>query len=235
MNILKQATSGDTTADEDILVEYLQAHPDFFERHPGLLADLRLPHQAGGAAVSLVERQVSVLRQDKQRLERKLHDLIEVARSNDELAGKLHRLALELMHRNDPAAIVDCIEEQLRLSFSADQSVLVLFGQGDGLDETRFLRVLARDDPRLAPFRTFLESGTARCGRVRDTQRDFLFGEANLEIASVALLPLGPDAHQGFLAIGSRDADHFHPGKSMDFLNQLGELVGCALQPPPDD
>ncbi len=234
MNILKQASSGNVEADENILVEYLQAHPDFFERHPDLLADLRLPHQANGAAVSLVERQVSVLRQDKQRLERKLHELIEVARSNDELAGKLHRLALELMHRHDPAAIVDCIEEQLRLSFSADQSVLVLFTRGDGLDETRFLRVLTRDDPRLVPFRTFLEGGTARCGRVRDAQRDFLFGEANLEIASVALLPLGPDARQGFLAIGSRNADHFHPGKSMDFLNQLGELISCALQSPAD-
>ena len=34
---------------------------------------------------------------------------------------------------------------------------------------------------------------------------------------------------QGFLAIGSRDGNHFHPGKSMDFLVRLGELVSAAL------
>ncbi len=232
MSTLKQSDTDDTGLTESDLVEHLRAHPDFFERHPRLLADLRLPHQAGGAAVSLVERQVAVLRQDKLQLEHKLHELIEVARGNDELTGKLHRFALELMHHGDPASVVDCLEEQLRLSFTADQAVLVLFDPASDLDETRFLRVLARDDPRLAPFRTFLESGTARCGRVRDTQRDFLFGEANLEIASVALLPLGPETQQGFLAIGSRDADHFHPGKSIDFLNRLGELVSCALARP---
>jgi len=31
------------------------------------------------------------------------------------------------------------------------------------------------------------------------------------------------------LAIGSRDADYFHPGKSMDFLSRLGDLLGGAL------
>jgi len=33
----------------------------------------------------------------------------------------------------------------------------------------------------------------------------------------------------GFLAIGSGDADRFHPGMSIDFLSRLGELVAEAL------
>jgi uncharacterized protein YigA (DUF484 family) len=31
------------------------------------------------------------------------------------------------------------------------------------------------------------------------------------------------------LIIGSRDPDHFHPGKRMDFLARLGELLSVAL------
>ena len=31
------------------------------------------------------------------------------------------------------------------------------------------------------------------------------------------------------LAVGNRSADYFHPGKSIDFLSKLGELVSCAL------
>ena len=79
---------------EDTIAEYLKANPEFFERHAGLLNSLRLPHDAGGAAVSLIERQVPVLRQKNLKLERKLKDLLDVARSNDALATRIHALAM---------------------------------------------------------------------------------------------------------------------------------------------
>jgi len=34
----------------------------------------------------------------------------------------------------------------------------------------------------------------------------------------------------GFLAIGSIDANRFHPGMSIDFLTRLGDLVVGALK-----
>ena len=43
------------------------------------------------------------------------------------------------------------------------------------------------------------------------------------------MVPLGEGARLGFLVIGSRDPDHFHPGKRMDFLSRLGELVAIAM------
>jgi hypothetical protein len=45
----------------------------------------------------------------------------------------------------------------------------------------------------------------------------------------VALVPLGKQSEIGFLAIGSADADRFHPGISIDFLTRLSELVAGAL------
>lgn len=230
MSTLKQTQAEPQEISEAVITNYLQAHPDFFERHPKLLETLRLPHRTGGPAISLVERQVAVLRQNNLKLERKLRDLVEVARSNDELAARIHRLALLLMHRVDRHEIVDCLEEQLRLSFKADRAVLVLFDQPGELAESRFLRVTAKADDSMAPFRTFLDSGTPRCGRVRDAQYRFLFGDDDVEIGSVALLPLGRGSELGFLAIGNRDVDHFHPGKSIDFLAKLGDLITCALR-----
>ena len=100
---------------------------------------------------------------------------------------------------------------------------------GENGSAGRILRLINRNDPALTPFKTFLQSGVARCGRIRDAQRDFLFGTGNVEIGSAALVPLGPKAETGFLAIGNHDADYFHPGKSMDFLARLGDLVGCAI------
>ncbi len=232
MSSLKQTQTETEFLDlsEDAIADYLLAHPDFFERHGKLLGNLRLPHKIGGPAVSLVEKQVAVLRQRNLQLERKLRDLVEVAKGNDQLAEKIHSLALELLDTDSPAETVDRLEEQLRVSFKADRSVLVLFRSLDGVMDNQFFRPLDRDAESLAPFNTFLESNAPRCGAVRDAQRSFLFGDHDVEIGSVALLPLGKSAELGFLAIGSRDANHFHPGKSMEFLVRLGELVTYALR-----
>lgn len=219
------------TLDEDVVAEYLQAHPDFFERHDVLLSTMKIPHRTG-AAVSLVERQVATLRQKNLQLERKLRDLVEVAHSNDALSDKVHDLATQLLAAGSRAHAVKVAEELLRSSFSVDNAVLVLF-ETDTVGEFegggRFLRLVERNAKGMGPFRTFLESGSARCGMIRDSQREFLFGPDADEIGSAALIPLGERAATGFLAIGSRDVNYFHPGKSMDFMNRLGDLLGCAL------
>lgn len=217
---------------EQAVRDYLQANPDFFERNSALLGSLRVPHGSGGA-VSLVERQVSVLRQKELRLERRLRELIGVARDNDVLAGKIHALALRLLESSSLDATIGCVEEAMRSGFGADQAVLVLFGDPAdfaGVRAGRFCTVVARDSDALRPFATFLGGQGPRCGQVRDSQREFLFRDEAGDIGSVALLPLGQKAQIGFLAIGSIDANRFHPGMSIDFLARVGDLVAAALE-----
>ena len=232
MSTLERATADIVETSEETIADYLQAHPEFFERNSDLLAGLTLPHSTGGAATSLIERQVSVLRQQQLNTDQKLRDLVEVARSNDELAGKIHALSLLLLGARNRDEVVEVLERQLRTAFNADQAMLVLFDNIAGTtdSEGQFLRLVKRDDQAIGPFKTFLKASAARCGTVRDSQRDFLFGAGNIEIGSVALIPLGAKSELGFLAIGSHSADHFHPGKSIDFLTRLGELIVCALE-----
>jgi hypothetical protein len=212
--------------------EYLQIHPDFFERNGALLAKLRLPHLRDAAStVSLVERQVEVLRERNQTLERKLKELVDVARANDGLAERIHRLTQRLIRARALPDTVGAIETSLREDFDARNSVMVLFMEDartlDG--EGRFLRMAEPTDPDLKSFESLLQSGKPRCGQVRDAQRDFLFGKDSVEIGSVALTPLGQKGALGLLAIGASDADRFHPGMSTEFLSRIGELVTYAL------
>ena len=212
--------------------EYLEANPDFFERHSALLSSLSVPHGSGDA-ISLVERQVSMLRQKELKLERQLKDLIEVARANDTLVAKIHELTLQLLHAKKLDETVVAIEEAMRSGFGADQSILVLFGEAkmfEDVEAGRFFRVIERSSDELKPFDTFLNGSGPRCGQVRDSQREFLFHADSDEIGSVALVPLGDKAEIGFLAIGSADADRFHPGMSIDFLARVGDLVAGALE-----
>lgn len=222
----------DEPISEQAVHDYLVAHPDFFEHNAGLLSKLHLPHATGGT-VSLVERQVSMLRQKDLKLERQLKELIEVARANDVLASKIHELTMQLLTARDLQSTIAAIEEAMRSGFDADQAVLVVFGEPDAfedIDMDRFFHVVPRKDASLKPFETFLNGNGARCGRIRDSQREFLFHDDAEEIGSAALAPLGKGADIGFLAVGSVDSERFHPGMSLDFLTRLGDLIAGALK-----
>jgi len=90
------------------------------------------------------------------------------------------------------------------------------------------VRRLSADDADVKPFAAFLRAAKPRCGPLRDRQK-YIFERDADSVSSAALVPLGADASLGFLIIGSRDPDHFHPGKRMDFLARLGELLSVAL------
>src|SRR5580698_4779025 len=83
--------------EEQAVAQYLHRNPDFFEQHPQLLARLRLQHPRNGATVSLIERQVEVLREKIQTQEQKLAEFVHVARANNLLAEKIHRFTRRLL------------------------------------------------------------------------------------------------------------------------------------------
>jgi uncharacterized protein YigA (DUF484 family) len=218
------------TVSEDSIVGYLKSHPDFFERHAPLVLGLKLPHRAGGATISLVERQVAMLRQRNAQLERQLKDLVAVAKQNDVLVEKIHQLCLKLMRAPTLPQRLERLETGLREDFAAERAVLVLFPDSppeavrDG-----FVRRLGADDPDVRPFAAFLRAAKPRCGPLRDRQKSIFDRDADV-VSSAALVPLGNESRLGFLIIGSRDPDHFHPGKRMDFLARLGEVLAVALR-----
>jgi hypothetical protein len=222
----------DSLSDSSV-AEYLQAYPDFFERNSSLLLKLRLPHLRDvGATVSLVERQVEVLRERNQSLERKLKELVDVARANDALADRIHRLSQRLIRAHTLPETIAAIETSLREDFDAMHSVLVLLlepARSLVSESSRFLRSADPADADIKTFESLLHSGKPRCGQIRDGQRDYLFGKDSVEIGSVALTPLGPKGELGILAIGASDAERFHPAMSTEFLSRIGELVTYAL------
>jgi uncharacterized protein YigA (DUF484 family) len=215
------------------VADYLQTYPDFFERNSALLAKLRLPHvREGGSTISLVERQVEVLRERNQSLDRKFKELVEVARANDALADRIHRLSQRLIRARTLLETINAVETSLREDFDAMHSVLVLFLEEAKPLETeagRFLRTASVIDDDIKMFDSLMTSGKPRCGQVRDAQRDYLFGKDSVEIGSVALTPLGVKGALGLLAIGASDAERFHPAMSTEFLSRIGELVTYAL------
>ncbi len=220
----------DTALTDEEVAGWLRAHPDFFQRNGELLATLRVPH-AAGSAVSLIERQIEVLREKNQTADSRFTELVGIARDNEQLAGRVHRFTRRLMRAPTRRAILTQIEQAMREEFDISPTVLLLFGAAATTDNIglRFVRQVAADEPNLAGFESLFASGKPRCGQIRDTLRDFLFGSDATSVGSVALVPLADERPFGLLALASHDSQRFHPGMGTDFLARIGELIGDAL------
>ena len=67
---------------EEQVVKHLQDNPEFFLNHPKVLSNMRLPHDSG-EAISLVEKQVTILREQGVKATERLKDLTDNARTID--------------------------------------------------------------------------------------------------------------------------------------------------------
>src|SRR5688572_32188238 len=114
--------------EEESVARYLQHNPDFFERHQALLGRLRLPHARTGSTISLVERQVEVLREKHAGIEQKLAEFVRVARANDAIGEKLHKFTRRVVRARTRAEVLAQVEAGLREDFDAFHSTLLLIG-----------------------------------------------------------------------------------------------------------
>jgi uncharacterized protein YigA (DUF484 family) len=215
--------------DERGVAEYLAQHPRFFERHHRLLSGLWLPHESGGA-VSLVERQISLLREENRSLQRRLDSLTRNAQDNERLQSRLQRLSVDLMGLGEVAAVQEVLKRSLHVDFRADAFALRLFLPAEEHPEVPAELRFPVAGPERDAYSVVLEAGRPSCGAADPEQLAPLFGEAAQQLGSVALVPLGRGARRGLLAVGSRDPQRFHARVGTLFLDHLGALVSGALK-----
>jgi uncharacterized protein YigA (DUF484 family) len=215
--------------DTEQVASFLSNHPDFFDDHPELMAELRLSHSTGNA-VSLIEKQVQVLRDQNRDLKNKLLELVDVAQDNDRLNQRMHQMTLDLLKAGSLLQLLDTLRDHLRNEFKADAIALHL----PALDETQQREAGAKyliiDETLKDRFPGTYADGKPQCGRLKQEQLDIIFKDQAAAIESTAIVPLGDCADSGLLAIGSREVNRFNPCMGTLFLSHLGELLSCLLE-----
>jgi len=219
--------SGSILPTAEQVTEYLCQNPDFFDHHPDALEEIEIHHQTG-SAVSLIERQVSVLREENRQLKGRIRDLVAVARENDGYMSRLHKLYLELVEAQDLQQFSEIIRDSLRHEFEINKVAIALFSdilpRVDGP-----ILLLQRNDDRLRVFDAVLKRRKPVCGRYHRDQMRVLFGLEAEEIRSMAVLPLVSAQSFGILALGSEDKEHFRAGMSTVFLGYMTEMITSIM------
>lgn len=212
--------------EESQVIALLRARPDFFERHPELLADLSVPH-ASGAAVSLVERQVSVLRERNVELRERLGHLLDVARENDMLFEKMRGLVLALLEARSIVELAAALERELKQRFQSEFISLLLFDVKGitGAAQSVTLAAAQEQVPAL------IKGRQALAGQLRAEELQFLFGHEGGQVKSCAVVPLQGERALGLLAIGSRDGAHFRSSMDTLFISFIGDVLARVLLP----
>ena len=171
--------------DAEAVAAYLRAHPEFFVDHDELIPELRIPHLPGGA-VSLVERQVKLLRERNIEMRHRLSHLMDVARDNDRLFDKTRRLVLDLLDANSLEEVIGAVDESLRHEFQVPFVSLILFSEtplpvGRSVTSAEAQQAISG----------LLGSGKTVCGVLRPHELAFLFGEEeSRSIGSTAVVAL---------------------------------------------
>lgn len=213
---------------EEAVARYLAENRDYFRRHTNLLEILDIPHAGKGRAVSLIERQVEVLRSRLAAKDLEWQNFVTVARDNDALGEKLHRLAVSLIDAASLDDILGSVYDLGRNELRLDLVVIRLGARGGSLGgRTEFV---SPDDPRLRQALA-LAGERSLCGPVGllGDLRALLGTDAD-EMRSMALVPLHDTVRSGFLLFASRDEQRFPVGIGTVYLDRIGALFlrACA-------
>lgn len=224
-------TPGELPADKTVpaleaeaVAAWLQQHPDFFAEHDELLTAMRIPHQRGDT-VSLVERQLKLLRERNIEMRHRLSQLMDVARDNDRLFEKTRRLILALMDATSLEEIVIAVEDSLRQEFQVPFVSLILFSD----NPMTVGRWVSGAEAQKA-IGGLISGGKTVCGALREHELEFLFGaDQSKEVGSTAIVALNHQGLHGVLAIGSRDPQHYKSSVGTLFLTYIADVLSRLL------
>lgn len=211
---------------EDMVREFLRDNPRFLDDNPDILESLSLPHNSGNA-VSLVERQVGVMRDRNKEMRNRLDNMLATAHDNDLLFEKTKRLVLNLLEAKNLPAMVETIYDSLGKDFEIDFYSLTLLGDEKSLPRT--MARVASIEKANEQVNTLIGSNRAVCGVLREEEMTFLFGEKGLQVGSVAAVPLRYNNLYGILAIGNADPNFYKSSMGTLFLSYIAEVVNRIL------
>ena len=193
--------------------EFLRAHPNFLQDRPGLLAVLNLPH-GGEGAVSLVERQVSVLRQRNIVSRHQISALSDIGRENDRLLEATRRTVVALLAGTNRQELAQIWLVQVTNTFKAELGALIwITGEPNSNSAESVADKL-------------IGQGESFSGVLRPEEMNAMF-TSDASQGSAALSPIrnGSDI-LGVLAVGARDSARYRQEDGTIFLEYLAEVVG---------
>ena len=214
-----QAIAPATELSDEQVREYLKLNGDFLQRNPDMLDHLHISH-ASGSAVSLVEKQVSVLRERNIDMRHRLNALTANARDNDKLYEQTRKLVLALLDARNLDSVYSAFMDAMEKDFKVDYASLILFGEPSSDGKCR----VEPSEAAKIEIGALLKGRKPVCGVLRKEELAYLFPDAG-EVGSAALMPLANGEELGLIAVGSADANRYSSSMGTLFLTHIADVI----------
>lgn len=202
---------------------FLKENPSFFNNRDDLLVQLELPHRSGGAT-SLVERQVSVLRERNMDMRQRFSHMLDAAKDNDRLFEKSRQLVLDLLKTSDLNSLLSTLEKSMKSLFDADDSTLLLAAGNSKVHK----RLGCATKEQHEALQGIFNNQYPLCGALREGEINQLFPNSK-NIKSAAAIPITIKGVKGVFAVGSNDEKKFISGMGTLFLQYIADVASSLI------
>ena len=166
---------------------FLLKNLNFFETRESLVSELKFKHAAGSAS-SLLERQVTKLRDEHKSLIKLLNTFIKTASINEDLFNKSKDLTLKILGAKNKKEIANMVENEFKKEFKVDKPKLAFF-KNEKLDELENITGLS------------FHKGAIHCGSFSSEKMHILFKDKKIESMVVTVVVAKNEI--GLLMLGS--------------------------------
>lgn len=230
---------------DNYIIDFLRETPDFFSRNPELLLEIEVPHQHHGA-VSLVERRLSIQREQFTNLQDQFSEVVDVAHQNDHLSELLHDYSIGLISAGSLTEVFSFTKNILEKRLKCDLSSAVVV-KNDAIDiclDDVSDYVTLVDQTLCASMRDLHSKRSVYCGYPISNRVEQFFPQRCKEVNSIAIIRLADTGsvqsinqserfqqirEYGYLALASDNKDRFAPHMGTDFLSRFGALLSARL------
>lgn len=222
--------AGDDAISAAQVAAYLRENPDFLDRHRDLLDALTPPAlDRGNGVVDFQQFMVGHLRDELAEMAAARDELVVTGRNNLSAQARVHKAILALLAARNFEHFIEIVTTDLAVILDLDVATI-------GVEQSD-------DDPTPTPNNGVcrLEPGTLdrligprqNIGLSSEINGDpAVFGAAAGLVHSEALirLSIGSTTPPALLALGSRQANQFHPGQGTELLNFLARVVESCIR-----
>ena len=227
---------------KDQMAIYLNEHLEFFNEYPELLKKIKeikdddLPIEPM-STLSLADRIIKRVHDDKEHLKSKLEWLFEISRANEKIQEHLFEIERLVLTSTNLDQMVDQLKKEIPNRFGIPSVLLCLVKGSDHFMEDRLRQ---RYNGNLDGMVKFICQKTANDWFVSglkpvlrsEIEDSEVFGpnSGHSDIKSEALVPImAQDAMVGAIAFGSPKPFHFHDGLGTEFLERMADKVAISI------
>ena len=203
--------------------EFLVLNPDFLSSNSHILDSIEIVHKTGGA-VSLIQKQVEVLRKNYESTSGNLLELLEIAKANEGIFEKTKELILDLIVCKNLTDVIATTENSFSKKFQADACKVVFFKENSNLPRGRILDAKRAHKQIGKKY----NASDIYCGPLDKIESDYIF-DKKTKIKDCVLVPIKNTDCPGMLALGSKNEDTYSKENDSLFLEFVAETLSKLI------